>query len=42
MTDAQVIGAALAKKPTESISQDSDAMEEDEQSIIHIGSSSEC
>ena len=38
-TDAQILRAALSRKPKEAIQQDSDAMEEDEHGIIHIGSS---
>ena len=41
MTDAQIIGAALSRKPKEAIEPDSDAMEEDKHPVIHIGSSSE-
>jgi hypothetical protein len=40
MTDAQIIGAALSRKPKEVIEPDSDATEEEEHSVIHIGSSS--
>jgi hypothetical protein len=41
MTDAQIIGAALSRKPKEAIEPDSDAMEEEEHEVVHIGSSSE-
>ncbi len=39
VTEAQILGAAISRQPKESIQQDSDAMEEDEHGIIHIGSS---
>ena len=40
MTNAQIIGAALSRKPKEAIKPDSDAMEEEEHSVVQIGSSS--
>jgi hypothetical protein len=38
-TDPQILRAALSRKTKEAIQQDSNAMEEDEHGIIHIGSS---
>jgi hypothetical protein len=40
-TEAQSTGAALSRKSKEAITHNSDAMEEDVHSIIHIGSPSE-